>query len=122
VIVARLGPPLGRVLHRFPVQVVERDVDGRGHVARLGESDQWPVSRVDGDFRLVALFFHAEDYFGCKFVVQNLADFRDADFHFFADGGGDFALPAGVLHIHERPPGCRFDQGNIGTCTPACQF
>ena len=62
-----------------------------------------PVSRVDGDFCFMTMFFDGEDNFGFELVAKNFADFCEAGFYFFADGGGDFVVSSGVLHVHERP-------------------
>ncbi len=87
--------------------MVERLVDGSLHVSGLRQADQLAVSRTDGDFRFVAVLLDCEDHLGFKLVAQNSADFREARFYLFADGGGNFVVPAGVFHVHERPSSIR---------------
>ncbi len=84
-------------------QMIESLVDGRLHVAGLGQSDQRSVARADGDFCFVAVLLHGQDYFGFKFVAKDFTDFQQAGFDFLADGGSNFVVSAGVFDVHERP-------------------
>ena len=95
--------PAGLVFHRLLFEVVEGFVDGDGHVLGLGQADERAVARADGDFGFVAVLFDGEDDFGFEFVAEDFADFGEAGFYFFADGGSYFVVPAGVFHVHERP-------------------
>src|ERR1039458_2686547 len=45
----------------------------------------------------------SEDGFGFEAVAENFADFSEAGFHFFTDGGSYFVVSSGVFHVHERP-------------------
>ena len=83
--------------------MVERFVDGDGHVPGLGQADQRSIAGADGDFGFVAVLLDGENDFAVKPVAQNFADFCEAGFNFFADGGSDYVVSAGVFHVHERP-------------------
>ena len=83
--------------------MVEGFVDGDGHVLGLSQADQRAIARADGDFGFVAVLFDGEDDLGFKSVAQNFADFCEAGFNFFADGGSNFVVSASVFHVHERP-------------------
>ena len=48
----------------------------------------------------VAVFLDGEDYVGVKPVAEDFADFVEAGFNFFADGGSYFVVSAGVFHVH----------------------
>ncbi len=74
-IVAFLGAPAGLVFDRLFFQMIESFVDGGGHVAGLGESDQRTVARADGDLGLVAVLLDRQNDLGFKFVAQDFADF-----------------------------------------------
>ena len=81
-------------------EVVEGLVDGDGHVFGLSQADQRAVARGDGDFGFMAMLFDGEDDLGFESVAQDLAEFGEAGFNFFADGGSYFVVPAGVFHVH----------------------
>src|SRR6202142_1715569 len=80
--------------------MVERVVDGGDHVVRLRESDDRTVGWVDGDFGLVAVLLDGENHLGFESVAKDFADFIESSFNFLADGGRNFVLTAGVLHVH----------------------
>ena len=69
----------------------------------LRQADQRSVARSDGDFCFMTMFFDGQDNLGFELVAKNFADFCEAGFYFFADGGSDFVLSSGVFHVHERP-------------------
>jgi len=100
---AFFGFPLGLVLHGLLFEVVEGAADGDHHVFGLGQADQWPIARVNGGFGFVAVLFDGEDGFGFEAVAENFADFSEAKFYFFTDGGSDFVVSSGIFHVHERP-------------------
>jgi len=54
-------------------------------------------------FGFVAVLFDGEDGFGFEAVAENFADFSEAKFYFFTDGGSDFVVSSGIFHVHERP-------------------
>lgn len=97
---AFLAAPSGLVFHCLFLKVLERFVNGDGHVVRLGDADQRPVARADADFGLVAMPFDRKDHLGVELVSENLADFSDASLDGLADGGSDVTVPAGVFHVH----------------------
>ena len=69
--------------------MVESFVDGDGHVLGLSQADQRAIARADGDFGFVAVLLDGEDDLGFKAVAENFADFCEAGFYFFADGGSN---------------------------------
>jgi hypothetical protein len=95
--------PAGFVLQRLLFQVVEGFADGGGHVFGLGQAYDGAVARADGDFGFVAVFFYGEDHLGFEAVAQDLADFCEAGFNLFADGGSHFVVTSSVFHVQERP-------------------
>ena len=115
-LMALLAAPARVVLDRLLLQVIERFADGGDHVSGLRQSDQRAIARADGDFGFVAVFLDRQDHLGFKFVAQDLADFCQAGFDFFADARGDFVVPAGVFHVHERP---LLSCTAVGHCAPA---
>ena len=99
---ALFGLPASFVFHGLLFQVVEGFVDGDRHVLGLGQADQRAVGRADGDLGFVAMLFDCEDHLGFESVAQDFAEFCEAGFYFFADGGSDLVVPSGVFHVHER--------------------
>jgi hypothetical protein len=63
----------------------------------------------------VTMFLDGEDYLGFKSVAQDFADFCEASFYFFTDGGSYFVVPAGIFHVHERPSLLLLARDKLGT-------
>jgi len=51
----------------------------------------------------VAVAFDGEEALASKRSPENFADFSEAKFYFFTDGGSDFVVSSGLFHVHERP-------------------
>ena len=97
-----LGLPARLVFDRLLFEMVEGFVDGDAHVLGLSEADQRTIAGANGDFGFMTVLLDGQNDLGFESVAQDFADFREAGFNFFADGGGDFVLSSGVLHVHER--------------------
>ena len=97
---ALFAQPLRLMFERLLLQVVERFIDRREHVVGLGQSHNRTVGRVDGDFGFMLALFDGQNYLGLESVAQNLAEFVEAGFNFFADGGSNFVFSRGIFHVH----------------------
>jgi hypothetical protein len=49
----------------------------------------------------VAMLLDGQNYVGFESIAQNFSEFSETGFYFFADGEGDFVVPAGVFHVQE---------------------
>src|SRR5205085_1391526 len=66
----------------------------------LRQSDDGSVARADRDLGFVTMLFYRENDFCLETVAQDLANFLEPGFNFFADGRSDFVVAACVFHVH----------------------